>query len=499
MKIHAKRMKINQKVSEKIFLLGYIFIVTGLIFSAFSHRVYDDPFITFRYAVNINEGLGFVYNPGLKILSTTSPLFAIILAIGKEIWSDLQLLASLIGSFGVAVGSVFLWQLGRIWKTPLVGWSGLLLYPTFPLLLNTLGSETPLFLAFVLAGLFYYAQRRYGLTVLLLAFSILMRSDGFLVAAILGVVYLWINRSKLRQINFWFAQPWGSIVIALGLLLLWHGFAWLYFGSPLPVTLAAKQAQGRMAISQSFAPGALTIAGWYAGKWQYWLELALVGTGLIYGFLKKQRWLLLLSWTTIYFIAYTLLGVTRYFWYYAPLVPGWIVAVGLGLAFVNDFSLPDRNFTFLKLDKIRRGFVILLLLTLFLTQILHVSKMQFTNDARFQIYRAVGEWLAENTAADATVGALEVGMIGFFSQRPMIDFAGLLQPEVSDQMKSDTTYDDTAVWATMTYQPQYLALIAGAHPQLEAKIVGEFCQLVKHFSGSQYDYRDMQIYFCQYD
>ena len=334
---------------------------------------------------------------------------------------------------------------------------------------------------------------------LLLTFAILTRSDGVLAAVLLGGHYVWVNRREFRNLVFWRKQPWFWIAISGCLLLVWHGFAWFYFGSPLPVTLAAKQAQGRMEISQNFAPGVLSVAGWYAGKWQYWLELIWVGIGLIYGLIKKHKWILVLSWTVLYFIAYTILGVTRYFWYYAPLVPGWIVAVGLGLAFFNDVPLPDRKITFLRLEKIRRGFVLLLLLTLFLTQVLHVSKMQISNDARYTIYRAVGEWLAENTAEDATVGALEVGIIGFFSQRPMVDFAGLLQPDVSDQMNADTIYDDTAVWATMTYQPQYLALIVGAHPQLEAVIVKEFCQPVKHFSGSQYNYRDMQIYFCQYD
>ena len=86
-------------------------------------------------------------------------------------------------------------------------------------------------------------------------FQFLRMLATLLVAVVLGAHYLWVNRSQLWQQVFWRKQPWLGIGIALGLLLIWHGFAWYYFGDPLPITLAAKQAQGRMAISQHFAQG----------------------------------------------------------------------------------------------------------------------------------------------------------------------------------------------------------------------------------------------------
>ena len=55
--------------------LGYLLLGIGIIYFLLSHHVYDDPFITYRYAENLGEGLGFVYNPGERVLSTTTPLF----------------------------------------------------------------------------------------------------------------------------------------------------------------------------------------------------------------------------------------------------------------------------------------------------------------------------------------------------------------------------------------------------------------------------------------
>jgi len=40
--------------------------------------VFDDAFITFRYARNLAEGHGYLYNAGDWVLGTTAPLFGLI-------------------------------------------------------------------------------------------------------------------------------------------------------------------------------------------------------------------------------------------------------------------------------------------------------------------------------------------------------------------------------------------------------------------------------------
>ena len=58
--------------------------------------IYDDAFITFRYARNLAEGLGLVYNPGAEwepVLGTTTPLFALLLAGVAKLGFDLTIAA----------------------------------------------------------------------------------------------------------------------------------------------------------------------------------------------------------------------------------------------------------------------------------------------------------------------------------------------------------------------------------------------------------------------
>ena len=144
--------------------VSYVILVTdqrmNSFYLSFSHWAYDDPFITYRYAQNLAGGHGFVYNLEERVLSTTTPFLTVSLALLSNIWSEIPRLARLISAFSIALGGLFLWDLGQSWKTPLVGWTGLLLYPTFPLLLSTTGSETPLYLALCLGAFAFYARRR---------------------------------------------------------------------------------------------------------------------------------------------------------------------------------------------------------------------------------------------------------------------------------------------------------------------------------------------------
>ena len=467
---------------KKIALAIYLLLTTIVIFEAFSRWGYDDPFITYRYAANLQHGLGFVYNPAERVLSTTTPLFTLLLALLGNLWPDLPRLANLLGAFSLAMGGLFLWDLAHSWRAPLVGWSGLLLYPSFPLLVSTLGSETLLSLAFCLGAFAFYARRRYPLTAVCVALAILTRPDGILVAFILAVHYF----LRIRR-----PVPWLALALFLGLTIPWFTFAWVYFGSPLPATLAVKQHQGAMAISQRFAQGLWTILRPYL-RWSYLLEAGLAVAGLIFLFRRAHQWALFLAWTALYFLAYSALGVSRYFWYYAPLVPGLIVLLGLGISSIRKIFTSSRTISFNNI------LTVVLLLLVVPAQISDLWNLQQHPDDRLLIYETVGVWLRDHTPPDASVGTLEVGMIGYYAQRRMIDFAGLIQPQVSNQLTADTTYEDAALWAVEHYRPDYLVLHKNLFPRLEQGYVTQHCRVIQLFPGKAYGYStDLNVYACQ--
>jgi hypothetical protein len=55
-------------------------------------------------------------------------------------------------------------------------------------------------------------------------------------------------------------------------------------------------------------------------------------------------------------------------------------------------------------------------------------RQDFSADWRRSLYVAAGQWLAENTPEDADVAFDEIGIVGYFSGRPMLDLIGLVSP-----------------------------------------------------------------------
>jgi hypothetical protein len=69
----------------------------------------DDAYITFRYARNLADGLGLVYNPGEWVLGTTAPLWAVILGAGYRLGlTDLPWLATVLSGLCDAASAALL-------------------------------------------------------------------------------------------------------------------------------------------------------------------------------------------------------------------------------------------------------------------------------------------------------------------------------------------------------------------------------------------------------
>lgn len=478
-------------------IVVYFTFATGMIFTLLPDWGNDDPYITYRYAENLSAGRGFVYNPGEHILSTTSPLFALILAGVRRFTDDLPRAANLIGAMSLAAGALLLWDLARQWGEPRAGWAALALYPTTELLVRTLGSETPLYLALCLGAMVLYGREKHTLAGILLALAFLTRGDAAVLGAILAVD--WLIKTLPRtgpDVRAGFrALPWRGMAAGTVILAGWALFAVPYFGSALPVTLAVKRAQGLMQISEKFAPGFWVILQPYFQHIYFKLEMVFMAIGLCAVF-RRKAWWVLPGWMGLYFLGYALLGVTRYFWYYAPLVPGAVGLIGVGLATVARFPARSRGG-----ERMLSGGMILLLTGFAVLQLFHLSKMRLYPDERLVAYRRVGEWLAQNTPPDTQIGALEVGVIGYYAApRPMVDFAGLIQPEVARLFAPQITYQDTAFWAVATYRPEMIVLPDGGFPTLEnALITNGRCTVVHHFPGTETGYsQNLSIYQCPY-
>jgi len=403
----------------------------------------DDPYITYRYASNLLAGHGFVYNVGERILSTTAPLYALLLAALGLVWPNLPLLSNVLSAMAVVLSAAFLFLWSRAQGEAAVGLLAALVLSLSPSLLMTFGAETCTYVMLILAGLYAYDRQKWASAALALALAAMVRPDGLLAAAALALYHLARRRSA----------PWRAAGLYAALVGAWYAGLWLYFGSPIPVTLLAKQQQGVMANSTRFAAGFLKVLQRQLQLPLYWLHGPLALAGLVQVLRKARHWLPLLLWAALYFLAYSFLGVSSYAWYYAPLAPAFAVLVAEGavwlLRLLARLAVPRT---------LRVGLMGLLLVAVLIPLLGGVVGAGWWSDPRLEVYQEIGQWLESHTPQEASVGALEAGIIGYYARRTVVDFAGLIQPDVARQMTPTSTYQDTAAWAIQTYRPDYVLL-----------------------------------------
>jgi hypothetical protein len=169
--------------------------------------------------------------------------------------------------------------------------------------------------------------------------------------------------------------------------------------------------------------------------------------------------------------------------------------IGLGLTAARNLRLlqypGDENRV-----TIAQAAPIMLLAILLIAQITSLQGLAGVPDQRVAIYKQVGNWLRENTPEHISVGSLETGLIGFYAQRRMIDFAGLLDPDIAKSMPEGGTFEDAARYAVERYHPEVIVLQEGLFPALEEKYIPENCRTMVRFEDERYPY-PVVLYNCQ--
>lgn len=433
-------------------LLGLLAGILGLLFKGIS---IDDAYITYRYAYNLLNGAGFVYNPGEAVLSTTAVLYALLLALLGLFRGDIPLLSSLVSLASLWGAAAFLYlycaQFGQRW----VGFMAALLLSLSPSLLATLGMETWFQMMAILAGFYLYSRGRLNLATLAMAIAFMTRGDALLAALILLGHYLWLNRRLPR------VQLLLFLLLTLPLLL----YLTLSFGSPLPATVSAKVAQMQVGWV-GYLEGLLPWVERYWG-WNPLLLLALLFMllGLREVILRGGWAIPLLLWPLLHLTLYQILSVASYDWYYAPLMLGVSLLVALGIR--------EASYWLALLLLGERGWLSVALACLLLSPILFIQLggdlrlLSTLPDAKAETYQQVGLWIRANTPNDATVAVMEVGIIGYYAERRMVDFLGLLRPEVARALGRRDIF-----WSISHYRPDYLVLTA-VNPLLGYWIQGD--------------------------
>ncbi len=401
---------------------GLLVLLAVVILWPYRNFAGDDAYITFRFAHNFATGGGFAYNPNEPTYGSTAPLWVFMIAglnrLGLAVPDGAHVL-----NWTFAIASVLLFfHLARSYlgKGP-AAWitTALLILDPWFIRWALSGLENALAL-FLLMGVFL-AQLRWRntgriswLAPTLAGLAALCRPEMALLSVLLFLDMLLLERRRLP------ANLASLVVIFSAINLPWIWYALSVFHTAVPNTIISKMSADHLA--------ALKGVIFYFGSFWMFQALAVLAVCLI-GRLRRTAierfqgswtaWLLPIAWGVIlpiFYIAggapvggrYMMLGLPSYL---LIGVAAWIViwermskvVVVAGIATLALLLAVQYNFAW------------------YITQWPQGMDPELINAA---------ETLRNISEGGDTVAANQIGVLGYFSERTVLDTFGLVSPEI---------------------------------------------------------------------
>jgi len=421
----------------------------------------DDAWIHQTYARNLALLGQWAFIPNQPSAGSTAPLWSALLAIGHRLGLGPYLWTYLLGwacLCGLALTGMRLYRAWRPYDRSAAPWVGVFLVFEWRLVWAAgSGMETLLFawlIAWTLADLLE-GRRRWLRLGLLIGASLWVRPDGL---TLLGpaLLALWASeRDGKARLQALARLALGAFVTILPYLL----FNQLLAGSWWPNTFFAKQAEYAILRQKPLWERIVSL-----------YSLPLVGAGvlllpglgrlaLIAARKRDLKTAAVLAWLLGYLALYALrLPVTyQHGRYVIPAMPIYFVA---GLAGLSGWLAPGSTLPARRI----LSRTMLAALALVGGAFWLVGARAYADDVAVIETEMVttAHWVAENTPPQALVAAHDIGALGYFGQRRLLDLAGLISPEVIPFIRDE---DRLAAYLDRR-RAEYLVTFPGWYPRL---------------------------------
>ncbi len=402
-------------------LIGFALPAVVLLDHAWGLRAFtiDDAYISYRYARNLVNGAGLVYNLGEPIEGYTNFLFTLLLALGTQLGIDPNLAAKGMGTIA-AVGSLY--AVYRL-ADRLSPYQAMPCVATWLLATSMLfsgyavfGLETTLFSFLVLAGTWALfdeeeLERRIPWSGAVFALAGLTRPEA---PAFLGILMIFLGRRFASRRNLLRAA---LFAVPVGIHLIWRH---AYYGSWLPNTFSAKTGDlgVQLAMGWTYVRGYVEATGvitWFAAF------------GLAIGVVAR-RWEVMAVGALAGFVAVYTIAVggdwMPFYRFLAPFEPFAFLLADLGVRAVAD----------------RRDNAATLVIAPFLVAVFWGRVERFRIEAdyvhsqvRFWDEAAGGtaRWFEKHNAPRGVIALTDIGEIGYRTDFPILDLLGLVDPVIS--------------------------------------------------------------------
>jgi arabinofuranosyltransferase len=418
---HPSILSPMKKSTPIILFFAAIAVRLGVFFA--TRYAVDDAFITFRYAENLANGNGLVYNLGERVLGTTTPLFTLLIALFNLIGIGSMTAALCINLTAAGLTTVILYRwsqhldLGKFAILPAV------IYIVFPrsVICDIAGMETALFTLLVTLGLYLLFRRKHFAAITIASLATVARPEGWaLLALIVGVVIIRDRRQLLLK--------------AIPILLIagnWLLIAYLYFGAIVPNSLTAKMAlySGYERFS-SWQNLAITLGLNSPFGWIIWPLFLL---GLIFAFRKDKLLGIIAIWCGAYLVALIVSGTHVFFWYPAPVYPTSFVIVTIAVVHLL------RHVPIAKAAHTNWLPAVVSILVIAASLIHLIGRFDYLRQEMatyHDVHITAADYLNQHAAPNDRVLAEDIGYLGYYFRGRIIDRDGLVTPQAAAYNRS---------------------------------------------------------------
>ena len=386
--------------------------------------LYDDAFITFQYASNLVQHGQFVFSLDIWVQAVTCPLYALILT---PLFLFSHFPHKIIPLLNIFIECSILWLSRDLFYNKTKQSYNLLfglMISLSPLLarVSVGGMEMPS-LALVYIILLLAVKNRHTYIVGIPALSAIMffiRPEASILA-IISVVYLWIIHGWKKTI---FPALCGLLIALIGMLIMQ-----LVYQSPLPQSLMAKSehiSEGFINTSmQLFAPEPMSLV--------IHSIVFLSFIWIIYARIKLSHWMYInVSWYVLYALAYVLARPSIWSWYGYPLV---FMAI---LHIVGMVEILSHQLWIKRLETALQSKIVLVIpLVIWFGISAKSTPERITQNIYDRLQNS--EYFKGNKLE--TIVAGDVGAIGYFTKKRIIDVNSLVWINKSQQIRSASMVD----------------------------------------------------------
>ncbi|MHB8136231.1 MAG: hypothetical protein ACYDH1_18640 [Anaerolineaceae bacterium] len=410
-------------------LIGVTFILVGNLQNQPGFPL-DDAWIHQTYAKNLAQSGQWEFVPGQKSAGSTSPLWTMLLSIGFMVgqktpflWTSILSVAMLVG-IALVINEILQHFFD---KAPVIGLAGsILVAMDWHLLWSSASGMETLFYCLASVYIFWIiiSGRYWGWLGALCGLIVWIRPDGITLLGpviLLMVIQIISRKFKLRDGLFF-------LIPLIGILVLYGIFNYSISGSVLPNTFYAKQMEYVSVLQQPFLLrlGSILL-----------VPISGVGVFLVPGFvlsiirsIKSQNWWVIsaILWFLGYGVIYALrLPMTyQHGRYLIPMIPVFYI-IGIIGTFQLIYLYKKKHV------QVQKWIKPAVIGCFFCSLIFVVSGLQALNTDIKTIDQLMVQpalWIKNNTKPDDLIAVHDIGAMGYFSGRNIIDLAGLIQPEL---------------------------------------------------------------------